>query len=117
MVMLTILARPNIVDKEPTLMAATPTTQPEYPATPHRTLQAHRSRPTARHPATDGEVSAPRQRRFRTWHFPTPACVMVETRLTEGMLLGRSAGLYCSHQRRCTWGYEQRCNSNSRSEE
>jgi hypothetical protein len=43
----------------------------------------------------DGRRSlSARQRRFRTWYFPTSACVMVETRLTEGMLLGRSAGLY-----------------------
>ena len=46
--------------------------------------------------------TAPRQRRFRTWHFPTSACVMLETRLIEGMLLGRSAECCRSHQQRCT---------------
>src|ERR1039457_6061274 len=48
------------------------------------------------------KFSPPRQRRFRTWHFPTSACVMLETRLIEGMLLGRSAECCRSHQQRCT---------------
>src|ERR1035438_9868594 len=34
--------------------------------------------------------------------FPTSACVMLETRLIEGMLLGRSAVCCRSHQQRCT---------------
>src|ERR1035437_3845759 len=34
--------------------------------------------------------------------FPTSACVMLETRLIEGMLLGRSAECCRSHQQRCT---------------
>ena len=33
---------------------------------------------------------------------PTSACVMLETRLIEGMLLGRSAECCRSHQQRCT---------------
>src|SRR5664279_3951088 len=83
---------------------------PPRPTGPIRTLPQSPGGATAS-PATDGEVSAPRQRRFRTWHFPRSACVMLETRLIEGMLLGRSAECCRSHQQRCTG--LQRCNSNS----
>jgi hypothetical protein len=60
-----------------------------------------RVEPMYQAPATT-DHRTPRQRRFRTWHFPTSACVMLETRLIEGMLLGRSAECCRSHQQRCT---------------
>ena len=43
---------------------------------------------------------------------PTSARVMLETRLIEGMLLGRSADVV-DPTNNAALGYEQRCNSNS----